>query len=123
MGSAPEAPPPLAALSRIWAVRRRCSSTPGDGVVFKGAVGPWYSGKGDFHLSREAAKEVDARADATPANPKYPVEPQKDGVSFAEYGDVIRVRRVPYDVDATARKIYAIPELDNFLGDRLRQGR
>ena len=30
----------------------------GDGVVFKGAVGPWYSGKGDFHLSREAAKEV-----------------------------------------------------------------
>jgi hypothetical protein len=30
----------------------------GDGVVFKGAVGPWYSGKGEFHLSREAAKEV-----------------------------------------------------------------
>lgn len=31
----------------------------GDGVVFKGAVGPWYTGKrGEFHLSREAAKEV-----------------------------------------------------------------
>ncbi len=31
----------------------------GDGVVFKGAVGPWYSGrKGDFHLNRRAAKEV-----------------------------------------------------------------
>ncbi|TWT44376.1 hypothetical protein RAS1_07900 [Phycisphaerae bacterium RAS1] len=31
----------------------------GDGVVFKGAVGPWYRGKrGLFHLSREAATEV-----------------------------------------------------------------
>jgi hypothetical protein len=31
----------------------------GDGVVFKGAVGPWYSGKlGDFHLNKEAAKKV-----------------------------------------------------------------
>ncbi len=31
----------------------------GDGVVFKGAVGPWYSpGRGDFHLSRDAAKEL-----------------------------------------------------------------
>ena len=34
----------------------------GDGVVFKGAVGPWYSGKGNFHLSRGAAKEVAALA-------------------------------------------------------------
>ena len=32
-------------------------------------------------------------------------------------------RRVEYDVDATVRKIYGIPELDNFLGDRLREGR
>lgn len=31
--------------------------------------------------------------------------------------------RVPYDVDTTVTKIYAIPELDNFLGDRLREGR
>lgn len=30
----------------------------GDGVVFKGAVGPWYSGRGDFHLTRDAAKQV-----------------------------------------------------------------
>jgi hypothetical protein len=31
----------------------------GDGVVFKGAVGPWYTGKrGEFHLTKEAAKEV-----------------------------------------------------------------
>lgn len=31
----------------------------GDGVVFKGAMGPWYTpGKGDFHLSRSAAREL-----------------------------------------------------------------
>jgi len=32
-------------------------------------------------------------------------------------------RRVEYDVEKTIEKIYAIPELDNFLGDRLRDGR
>jgi hypothetical protein len=31
----------------------------GDGVVFKGAVGPWFNPvRGDFHLSRRAAKEL-----------------------------------------------------------------
>jgi hypothetical protein len=31
----------------------------GDGVVFKGAVGPWYSPKkGEFHLSRAAATKL-----------------------------------------------------------------
>ncbi|MFO0819273.1 MAG: metallophosphoesterase family protein [Pirellulales bacterium] len=35
----------------------------------------------------------------------------------------VEFRRVSYPVDATARKIYAIPELDDFLGDRLREGR
>ena len=32
-------------------------------------------------------------------------------------------RRVAYDCDSTAQKIYDIPDLDNFLGDRLRDGR
>ncbi|MBP3960292.1 metallophosphoesterase family protein [Gemmata sp. G18] len=32
-------------------------------------------------------------------------------------------RRVQYDVDATVAKIYAVPELNDFLGDRLREGR
>ena len=31
--------------------------------------------------------------------------------------------RVEYDFETTREKIYAIPELDNFLGDRLRDGR
>jgi predicted phosphodiesterase len=37
--------------------------------------------------------------------------------------ETIRYRRVEYDVESTIRKIYAIPDLENFLGDRLRDGR
>lgn len=37
--------------------------------------------------------------------------------------DSIRYRRVEYDIDTTIRKIHDIPDLDNFLGDRLRDGR
>jgi len=37
--------------------------------------------------------------------------------------DVVRFRRVEYPVEKTIEKIYAVPELDNFLGDRLRDGR
>lgn len=32
-------------------------------------------------------------------------------------------RRVEYDYESTIKKIYAVPELDNMLGDRLRTGR
>jgi len=35
----------------------------------------------------------------------------------------VNFRRVDYDFDKTAGKIYDIPDLDNFLGDRLRDGR
>lgn len=38
-------------------------------------------------------------------------------------GSIVTFRRVEYDVDTTARKIYNIPDLDNMLGDRLRSGR
>src|SRR5881227_3957781 len=37
--------------------------------------------------------------------------------------ETIRYRRVEYDVDTTIKKIYAIDDLENFLGDRLREGR
>jgi diadenosine tetraphosphatase ApaH/serine/threonine PP2A family protein phosphatase len=37
--------------------------------------------------------------------------------------NTIRYRRVEYDIDTTVQKIYAVPELENFLGDRLREGR
>jgi diadenosine tetraphosphatase ApaH/serine/threonine PP2A family protein phosphatase len=36
---------------------------------------------------------------------------------------VLEFHRVEYDVEATAQKIYAIADLDNMLGDRLRSGR
>ena len=36
---------------------------------------------------------------------------------------VVNFRRVDYPVDTTVQKIYDTPELDNFLGDRLREGR
>ena len=32
-------------------------------------------------------------------------------------------RRVDYDSGVTANKIYNIPDLDDFLGDRIKQGR
>jgi diadenosine tetraphosphatase ApaH/serine/threonine PP2A family protein phosphatase len=38
-------------------------------------------------------------------------------------GDQLTFRRVEYDIDTTIRKIHDIPDLDNFLGDRLRDGR
>ena len=37
--------------------------------------------------------------------------------------DTIRFRRVEYPLEKTIAKIYEVPELDNFLGDRLRDGR
>jgi len=37
--------------------------------------------------------------------------------------DSIKYRRVEYDIDTTVKKIYAVPDLENFLGDRLRDGR
>ena len=41
----------------------------GDGVVFKGNVGPWYiPGKGDYHLSAEAAKHLVGKAIETYQN-------------------------------------------------------
>ncbi len=35
----------------------------------------------------------------------------------------VQYRRVQYDFEKTIEKIYPIPELDKFLGDRLREGR
>jgi diadenosine tetraphosphatase ApaH/serine/threonine PP2A family protein phosphatase len=51
----------------------------------------------------------------------------RDGDERACYvlfdGDTIRFRRIDYDIDTTVEKIYDIPDLENFLGDRLREGR
>jgi diadenosine tetraphosphatase ApaH/serine/threonine PP2A family protein phosphatase len=37
--------------------------------------------------------------------------------------DLVKFRRVEYPFEETIKKIYATAELDNFLGDRLRDGR
>lgn len=51
----------------------------------------------------------------------------RDGDNRACYAiledEIIRFRRVPYDFEVTRKKIYDIPDLDNNLGDRLREGK
>jgi diadenosine tetraphosphatase ApaH/serine/threonine PP2A family protein phosphatase len=50
--------------------------------------------------------------------------PDQDGPGKVPTGPFrLTYRRLPYDFETTIRKIYEIPELDPFLGDRLRQGR
>jgi diadenosine tetraphosphatase ApaH/serine/threonine PP2A family protein phosphatase len=46
--------------------------------------------------------------------------PKNGGPAPAPYIEFIRL---PYDVDTTVKKVEAIPELDNFLGTRLLDGR
>lgn len=52
-----------------------------------------------------------------------PMDGSANGEAGAEKGGYIEFVRLPYDVDTTARKIEAIPALDNFLGTRLLDGR
>jgi len=51
----------------------------------------------------------------------------RDGDWRASYviliGETIHFRRVEYDLETTVQKIFAVPELENFLGERLRAGR
>ena len=51
----------------------------------------------------------------------------RNGDSRSSYvildGHRLTFERVPYDLEKTIQKIYNEPELDNFLGDRLREGR
>jgi len=51
----------------------------------------------------------------------------RDGDNRSSYvvvdGNTVHFKRVGYDFEKTIAKIYPIPELDNFLGDRLRDGR
>jgi predicted phosphodiesterase len=51
----------------------------------------------------------------------------RDGNPLSSYvvleDEMVQFRRCDYDRDTTIEKIYAIPQLDNSLGDRLRSGR
>jgi hypothetical protein len=45
-------------------------------------------------------------------------------LSFVTFdGNIVRFYRLEYDHAKTAEKIYAIPQIPNFLGDRLLVGR
>jgi diadenosine tetraphosphatase ApaH/serine/threonine PP2A family protein phosphatase len=63
--------------------------------------------------------------DGLPAAPNSAAATTEPAADPADTAGPIRVsfRRLPYDFEATIRKIYSISELEPFLGDRLRQGR
>jgi predicted phosphodiesterase len=50
-------------------------------------------------------------------------DPRSCYVVFDDRKQEIEFRRLDYDLEKTIQKIYAIEELDNMLGDRLRSGR
>lgn len=50
-------------------------------------------------------------------------DPRACYVVLDDEENVVYFRRVPYDFETTAQKIYQIPELHDSLGDRLRTGR
>jgi diadenosine tetraphosphatase ApaH/serine/threonine PP2A family protein phosphatase len=59
-----------------------------------------------------------------PAQGSEPTAESADSAAPAPTGPIrVIYRRLPYDIETTIQKIYAIPELEPFLGDRLRQGR
>ncbi|MBL8849676.1 MAG: metallophosphoesterase family protein [Planctomycetaceae bacterium] len=81
-------------------------------------------------LSFLSPEEVDLRYELTGEKAVMnvgSVGQPRDGDPRACYvlldGQTVQYRRVPYDLERTIAKIYKIPELDNFLGDRLREGR
>ena len=63
-------------------------------------------------------------ANAVPDEPGDDPGRRRGSASPATTGPIrVRYRRLAYDHETTIQKIYAIPELEPFLGDRLRQGR
>jgi len=91
---------------------RSCYVILDDGLpASSGATSPGDQSKSGETVSFEKAS--DGLDDRTPVPSRSPL------------AGPIRVtfRRLAYDFEATIQKIYAVPELDPFLGDRLRQGR
>jgi predicted phosphodiesterase len=81
-------------------------------------------------LSFLSPEEIDQRYELTAEKALInvgSVGQPRDGDPRACYvlfdGKAVQYRRVPYEFEKTIAKIYPIPELDNFLGDRLREGR
>ena len=79
-----------------------------------------------FFMPEEIGSEYHLTKEKTMTNVGSVGQP-RDGDPRACYvvleDEFFRFRRVEYPIDKTANKIYETPELDNFLGDRLREGR
>jgi predicted phosphodiesterase len=107
-------------LQRIFGVIRRC--------CFQGHthVPGVFTESGQFLSPSEVGYDYALPAEKVMINVGSVGQP-RDGNPQASYviqeGDRIIFRRVSYPLETTVAKVHAIPELDNFLGDRLIEGR
>lgn len=80
----------------------------------------------NFHTPEELGFKLDLGEQKVLVNVGSVGQP-RDGDPRPSYvvvkDNTVHFRRVSYDFEKTIAKIYPIPELDNFLGDRLRDGR
>src|SRR5205807_1615076 len=76
---------------------------------------------------QEAGAEPAAKSNPSPSPPPGGEPGTEDSIPAIRPtppGPIrVTFRRLPYDYETTIQKIYAISELEPFLGDRLRQGR
>lgn len=107
-------------LEKIFALVRRC--------VFQGHthVPGVFTERFNFLSPDEVHSEYPFTAEKVMINVGSVGQP-RDGDPRSCYvileDEGVKFRRVEYRLEETIRKIYEIPELDNFLGDRLRDGR
>jgi predicted phosphodiesterase len=90
-------------------------------LVNVGSVGQPRNGdpRASYVILTDEPAETDTETDDA-------TDSETDDATDSETGTgAIRVefQRVDYNIDTTAEKIYAVADLDNFLGDRLRDGR
>jgi diadenosine tetraphosphatase ApaH/serine/threonine PP2A family protein phosphatase len=98
-----------------------CGHTHIPGIFRERAAGSW-----EYIHAEECERGFPVRREKLICNVGAVGQPRDDDerACYALFdGERIWIRRVAYDFEATIRKIYAIPDLDNFLGDRLREGR
>lgn len=85
-----------------------------------------FTESGKFYRPSDVSYEYELGSEKVMVNVGSVGQP-RDGIRDSSYAvlsdEGISFRRVSYDIGKTAEKIYEISELDNFLGDRLREGR
>lgn len=98
-----------------------CGHTHNPGIFLERGPGKW-----EFIYAEECERGFPVAGCKLICNVGAVGQP-RDGDERACYalfdGARIWLRRVPYDFETTIRKVYAVSELDNFIGDRLREGR